>query len=450
MRRLGMVGTTFRRGGQEAVEAFALPVEDRAERIRALHEGCGFAESVYLATCNRVEVVFAGTGEISVAEYRERIFRVLSPERANSGEAAARGLHAYAGEGAAEHLFCVASALDSMVPGEAQILGQVKEAYHLSSELDLVGPRLHLLFEEAFRAAKRVRSDTGLARRPVSMISLTTGLLEERLGAGGGRLALIGAGDMPRQCAEVFAGRPGVEIVFVNRSFSGAEALAERFGGTAVALAGFRRDPGALDAVVTATASPEPILDEGVLSRIAGPEGVGGRLLVVDLAVPRDVDPAAAAKVGARLYDIDRLEGVAARNREERQKEVAEARVVLDEALDSLRRRLVDREMAPLVSALHRRYQRTVDEGLERLFAGGDGVLGAEQEERIRRWAGSLVKRFAHIPTLGLKSLAFDRGSEAVESFLAGVRAELGLESLDGGDASRIRAGTPGEEEPLP
>jgi hypothetical protein len=106
--------------------------------------------------------------------------------------------------------------------------------------------------------------------------------------------------------------------------------------------------------------------------------------------------------------------------------------------------------MAPLVSALHRRYQRTVDEGLARLFGNGEIVLGPEQEERIRRWAGSLVKRFAHIPTLGLKNLAFDRGSEAVESFLAGVRAELGLERLDGGDTSRMRAGTPGEEDSLP
>jgi glutamyl-tRNA reductase len=320
----------------------------------------------------------------------------------------------------------------------------------MSGELGLVGPRLRLLFEEAFRAAKRVRSDTGVARRPVSMISLTTGLLEERLGESGGCLALIGAGDMTRQCAEVFSGWPGVELLFVNRSFSGAEALAERFGGAAVALEGFRRDPGRVDALVTSTAAPEPILDGSLLRRIGERLGRGAGLLIIDLAVPRDVDPEAAAELGARLYDIDRLESVAARNRQERQEEVAEARVVLDESLDSLRRRMVDREMAPLVRALHRRYQRTVDEGLERLFGNGGEGLGREQEERIRRWAGSLVKRFAHIPTLGLKSLAFDRGSEAVESFLEGVRAELGLERLDGGDESRMQAGPRGGEESLP
>jgi glutamyl-tRNA reductase len=452
MRRLGMVGTTFRKGGQAALEALTFPPEERAERVRLLHERCGFGESVYLATCNRVEVVFAGKDGVSVAEYRERLYRVLaggtSGEGRGAGEReAARRFHAYGGEGAAEHLFCVAAALDSMVPGEAQILGQVKEAFHMSGELGLVGPRLALLFEEAFRAAKKVRRSTSLSERPVSMVSLALGLLQERLGDAGGRLALIGSGEMTRQCAETFAPRDEVGLVFVNRTFAAAEALAERYGGTAVALSGFQRDPGRIDAIVTATAAPRPILGHEVFARLKHAGGVSSPPLVVDLAVPRDADPEAAAAVGASLYDIDRLEAVAARNRKQREGAMAEARVVLDEALDALRRRLVDREMGPLVRALHRRYQRTVDEGLSRLFGNGGATLDSAQQERLSRWAESLVKRFAHIPTLGLKRLAFERGTEAVESFLNGVKGDLGLDTLNDGDSSRLQTDWSDSEE---
>jgi glutamyl-tRNA reductase len=427
MRQLGMVGLTFRQAGQSGLDRYTFPPDEIDSRARHLHEHCGFVESVYVATCNRVEIVFVGDAETSVAEYRHRIFSYFHPEAGDADPSARRILHAYEEEGAAERLFCVAAALDSMNPGDAQILGQVKSAYRRACDSGLVGKRLALIFEAAVRAAKRVRTETSLGSGALSMLSLALEVIDDRLDAKGGRIAVIGVGEMARQCGEVFGQREGVELLFVNRTPERAASLAREYGGRAKALADFLERPESADVIVTATGASAPILGAKFFEALPSRS-----TLVVDLAVPRDTDPEAARRAGIDLRDIDALEVVAARNRRRREAVVAEARQLLDEALTEVRRCVVERDMGSVVRAIRAHYADVARENLDQLFEGADAEFSVEARGRVERWARTFVNRCVHIPTVGLKHLAHEHGMEAVETFLIAFGDDFSEEWGDG------------------
>lgn len=417
MRHLGMIGTTFRRAGQSDLERYTLATDAaaRSAALSELHARCDFAESVYLATCNRVEVVFIGRPEVTVAEYRRRLYSYFHPDE--SGELAARAFHAYEGEGAAERLFAVAASVDSMNPGEAQILGQVKEAHRLAHQAGLAGQQLGWVFDEAYGAAKRVRTHTKLGEGTVSMLSLAGEWIEERLRQGTGSLVVIGVGSMAEQCAALFARRTTLKLTFVNRTVERAQALADAHGGSAMPLGEYLQKPLLSDVVVTATAAPQPLLDGNFFQRWQGPPP-----LVVDLAVQRDCDVQAAKSAGAALVDIDRLKVLAAQATRERQQALVTARTVLDEELDAFRRKVADRDVAPAVRLVREHYVRAVDTELTELFARVLTECDPEAQAEVRRWAQGVVNRLAHVPTVGLKRLAFEHGAEAVQAFMDGVQ----------------------------
>jgi len=421
VRYLGMVGVTVRRDHQGGLEKYTFAPEECEVQAKALHQACDFLESVYLATCNRVEVIFLCRRGTPVSEYRKRIhgFFTARKQAAGSAEstarAAAQSLHAYEKDGAAEHLFCVAAGLDSLNPGDAQILGQVKQALHTAQRLELAGAHLQMVFEEAFQAAKRVRSKTALGARPVSMVSLAFDLIDQRTKVPA-TVALIGAGDMTRQCGEHLRGRPGCTLLFVNRTVSKVAELATACGGRALALDAFLAAPGHVDVIVTATSAREPFLGRAFFASLRGAPP-----LVIDLAVPRDTDGKAAAAAGAQLCDIDQLRAEAERNRRAREAEIAEARVVVDEALEALRRRVVERDISPIVRDLRSQGQAAADELLKQLFNNGLAKLDEAHRDHIRRFGQQVVNQLLHLPTVGLKRLAHDHGMEAVEAFLQGV-----------------------------
>lgn len=418
-----MVGTTARRGGQESIAAFTFAPAEAEFAARELHQACDFLESVYLATCNRVEVIFLCKKGVGVSEYRHRLHDFFTgrgklPVVAHP-HAAAQALHAYEKDGAAEHLFCVAAGLDSLSLGDAQILGQVKSALQQAQKLGLAGAHLSMVFDEAFQAAKRVRTQTALGAKPVSMLSLAFGIMDERLAQGASTVAVVGAGEMSRQCGEHLRGRETLDLLFVNRTPSKAADLASQFGGRWMALQDFLDRPGHVDVVVTATSAREPILDGSFFSALTGTAP-----LVIDLAIPRDTDPVAAAARGAELHDIDRLKQRADENRRAREAEMAEARVLVDQALDALRRRVFERDLGPVLRDLRVHGQGATDELLQHLFTNGLAHLPEKDRDHVRRFGQQLVNRLLHVPTVGLKQLAHQHGIEAVETFLVGLRDE--------------------------
>ncbi|HVO34758.1 MAG TPA: glutamyl-tRNA reductase [Gemmatimonadales bacterium] len=413
MQRLGLLGLSYRTADQSVIARSALGAP-LGESIRRLHERCGFAESVYLGTCNRVEWVFVPPDDADPADLFPAIQRELPVEAAQC--------YQLTGEDAARHVFEVAASLDSMNPGETQVVGQVREAYRRSSELGLAGPRLHLLFEAALRAAKRVRRETALTARPVSMMSLALDVAGDL--PAGSTVAVVGAGEMAEEAADRLQKRHGLELLFTNRTLARAEALASLSGGRATALDRFVSDPPKIGALIAAVSVATPLFTRAVLERVKAAAG-SALPVVIDLGVPANVDGAAARTLGFRYYGVDDLRAQGEENRRRLEAEIAAARGVLEEELAEFRSAMLEKTLAPVLAAWRRRAQHTLDEGLTRLFTSEEGRWNEDERERIERWAASLVERLAHLPMVGMRKVAAEHGVEAAHTFLSAVGARL-------------------------
>jgi glutamyl-tRNA reductase len=424
--RIGLVGISWRDRRASALERFTVPREEREARLPTLAASIGVTELIYLATCNRVELAFAGDGRTPMTAYRRRIFAGLTGREPQPGEAE-HTFRIWQGEGAVEHLFLVAAGLDSARVGESEITGQFREAVELSSELALLGSRLEPVTAEALRVAKRVRPITEGRVGRVSLAEIAVRLVRDRLDRTPGPVALIGISPMTTQCGEQLA-RSGVPLIVVNRTVERAAALAATLDAGHRGLDQFRAAPDPVEALIVATGSAEPVLGRAELERLAGRSPSGEPPLVIDLAVPPNVAPEDALAADLPRIGMDRITERAATDRGHLLHQFADARALVDQALTDLRRQAAERLVGPMIAELRRRYRHTAVEGVERLFAKGLAGLGPAQREVVVRWAETLAHRFAHVPSVGLKDLAFRIGPAAVEAFFASADPELARE----------------------
>lgn len=449
LEHLGLVGISWRQDGSEALAEFALHQERAAVELADFARRLQLPELAYLATCNRVEIIFARSERTPVADLRRDAFRLLTGRAAANGEAERR-LRAWAGEGAAEHLFLTAAGLDSACVGETEIVGQVRLAQERALELGLCGPSLGLVFEEALRIAGRVRGGTKLAEGRVSLAEIALQRLRERIARTPGRIALIGVSPMTERAAVSLA-QAGLDFTVVNRSVDKAAELAARHGATHQSLEAFRREPPAVEALLTATGAGEPIFTEATLERLAAHTASGQPPLIVDMAVPGDVDAALCAKLAIPRVGMDDIVHHAEQNRTARLMEAGPAREQVDRALDELQDRFTERYYGPLFGALQQRYRRTAQEGVKRLLKKDLKGLGEAERAAIETWTEVLARRFAHIPCLGLRGLLHDGPDGSLEAFLNGLEPEFADElraALKGavaapGDAASPAAATP-------
>lgn len=463
MDAIGLVGLTFRSQGAAAVARFTVARDAREEAVAKLAAELGVAELVYLATCNRVEILYRERDGKRATDRRRDVFRVLTGQEPQPGEAEhlLRGWH---GEGAVEHLFVVAAGLDSAQVGEREIQGQLRDALDIARAANTAmfgrggngvstgagagtgsgaNGLLGRLVEEALRVAHQVHRNSALGEGRLSLAEIAADHLLERVRRVPGRVALIGVSPMTVKCGEALA-REHVPLVVVNRTLERAEELASALGnGFAMSLDDFRARPPRIEALVAATGAPEAVLDRACLERLAARSQSGEPPLVVDLAVPPDIDPAAARAAGLPRLGMDEINRQADEQRSRRQAETAAARELVDAALDELRHRLAERVLSPVLARINQRYRQTAAEGMERLLAKEGAGLDARQREALGRWAETLAKRLAHLPTLGLRGLASELGVEAVGTFLAAGDAELYAEFNDIAGALDPLAGNP-------
>lgn len=426
MHRTGVVGVTWRHRRTDTLAAFTIARDERDGRLPHLAAAIGVQELVYVATCNRVEFAFVADGSTPMVEYRRRIFAELTGRPPFSGEAE-QALRVWQGEGAAEHLFLLTAGLDSARVGESEVTGQVRESLELSRQLGLMGPRLEYVFGEALRVAKRVRPITEGKNGKVSLSDIALRHIDERLQRTPGAVALIGISPMTEQCARALAARD-VPVVIVNRTRERAEALALEIGGEARSLEEFRRAPDRVEAVITATGAREPVLGRGELERIAARTSSGESPLIIDLGVPPNVDPDVARAADVQRLGMHDISAEAAHDRDRLLLEFAEARAMVDSALTEMRRHAAERLVGPMIAQLRLRYRHTALEGVERLFERELAGVGEGEREVIRRWAETLARRFAHVPSLGLRDLAFEAGPNAVATFFGNAEPELARE----------------------
>ena len=396
--------------------------------MAALRDQVDAEELVYLATCNRVEVVFVAREGVPVETYRRRLHAALD---AGSDLPAERAWRAWAGEGAAEHAFLVAAGLDSARLGETEILGQLREALDTAREAGTVSWRLPLLLEEALKLGRRARSETGLDEGRTSLAEIGLDAVRSRLAGRPGRIAVLGVSPMTERCARELVAE-GCEVLVANRTLARAEALAAELGerASALSLEALRGSPPPLDALLSATAAEGPVLGREELSSLLDAAGTALGPLLVDFATDADLDPEACAALGLERVGMAEVLAEAERTREERLLQSGAARELVDEAVAAFGERIARRKADRSIAALRRSYEQTAQTQVERLIRKHLGELDEERQEVLRRFAGRLASHFAHVPATGLRELAATHGAELVNEFFA--RADQALaRSLD-------------------
>jgi glutamyl-tRNA reductase len=346
MERYLVVGTSFKESDGALRDVFHLPSVDR-DTLRDLHHALGASELVYVATCNRVEFVMRETRGVPDEAILERLMGYFAVKSDTLPTDAWRGaFHIHRGPQAIRHLFRVTSSLDSMVVGEAQILGQVKRAYHAAVDAGTACSYLECLFEEAFRCARRVRRDTSLGAGSVSMASLAVSAITSTDPPSEAAVALVGSGEMTSKVAMFLAGHGFRNLCLVNRTAEKVRELAERHQANVVTLDDFHENPPPVDILVTATSAPAPIFTARSLAPVLEARGAERPLLIVDLAAPRDSDPELDTHPGVRVVTIDDLREESRRNSEKRACAIdAAARgvaVAAESFPGAMKRRLVD------------------------------------------------------------------------------------------------------------
>jgi glutamyl-tRNA reductase len=350
-------------------------------------------EAAILSTCNRTELYVHGSDPQPVVGWLEDFHRVpkdsLSPY-----------VYALPGEKAVSHAFRVASGLDSMVLGEPQILGQMKQAVRHAEAAGSLGLVLNRLFQRTFAVAKDVRTRTDIGSASISMAAAAVKLAERIFPTiGSQRLVLIGAGEMIDLTATHFAARKPKSITIANRTLERGRQLAERFGAEAITLTEMPDRLHEFDIVVTCTASTLPILGKGLLERVVKMRR-HAPVFIVDLAVPRDVEPEAAELDDVFLYSVDDLSNIVRDNLQIRRESVAEAEAMIAEQTRSFLKWLEGRAVVPTITALHGHHEQLRAAELERarkLLANG-----TPPEQVLDVLARGLTNKFLHAPVQAL------------------------------------------------
>lgn len=369
--------------------------EDRlVAALRTLRQENGIAEVVILSTCNRTEVYWAGSA--SGAELSQWLER----HHGNNLDLAS-SLYVHQEQRAVEHAFSVASGLDSMVLGEAQILGQLKDAYRVAQESGSTGPTLNKLFQAAFSAAKRVRSETQIGANAVSLASATVKLARRMYSdLSAHAILLIGAGEMIALTARHFSTAGIKRLVIANRTLSRAHALAGEVKGHAVDLSHLDKELVEADIVISCTASPAPLI-----TKAAAAAAVRARrhrpIFMVDLAVPRDIDPAVADLQDIYLFSIDDLQQLVDENRQSREVAAGGARVLIGEEVARFLAESRASDAGPAIRTLRQQADTIRQQTLEqarRLLSAGKSA-----DEVMEYLANTLTNRLLHAPTQALR-----------------------------------------------
>ncbi len=419
MERIGVIGASYRTTTVERLSRAALPAESRREALPALARLAGFDEMVYLATCNRVEIYFRAAEPARDEDLLFHLGRGLADLAEGVELPPEEELYILRGEEAVRHLFRVTAALDSMMVGEAQIAGQVKEAHELAHELELLGGVLDQAFHEAFHLGKRVRTETELTRRPVSLVTLVERRLAEHLAATSSPVLILGAGEMAAETLRLIRKGDGERRVLVaNRTPRRAERLAARDPRAhALPLDSVLAAPPAVATVVAATSAGEILLGPDGAAAIVRQLPADETLLVVDLALPPNVDPEVGGLERVRYLGIEAMRAEAEENRRRRLAEIDRCEALVEHQIEILNRRLLDRALSPVARTLHESFSEIGERTLERALARELRALGGAEREAVERLTRYLVKRLVQVPLRGLKGAAAAHSTAVLEAF---------------------------------
>ena len=432
---LFLLGVSHRTAPVDLRERLDFSSRDLGAAVEAVAARPSMAESVVLSTCNRSEIYVASPDP---ARAREELVSFLSDYHHVPTHAFQPHLFALENSAAVAHLFRVAAGLDSLVVGEPQILGQVKDAFQSAADKRCVGPLLSHVFRWSFGVGKRVRTETALGEGAVSVSFATVALARKIFGRLlGRRVLVVGAGEISSLTARYLRSQEVGEIVITSRTHAHAETLAAEVAGMAVPWDGMIAALGAADIVITATGSQRPIITRAQLETVKGRRS-GSPLFIIDVAVPRDVDPAVGDLEHVFLYNIDDLQIIVQENLSRRAAEIERAESIVNQEVTKYMTWQRSRGAVPTVVALRQRFETIRRAELQRL----DGKLGAlppDARARVDEVTRLIVEKLLLEPTEQLKALPDE---ETQAAYTEAVNRLFRLQDHDAPDQS----GQPGAE----
>jgi len=396
--KINCVSTKLGKASLELLEALTLPEDKRVSQLTGLKKYLDASELVYVATCNRVEfIVYAPESAYDAADLRNRIldFFFCVEGGTRKLEFEPDNFRLFSGLDAVRHIFDVAASLDSIVIGEAQILGQVKDAHRFCQDNDLCGDLLDRLLSAAYKAAKMVRTDTELGKKPVSMASLVSLRLDQILvEIPEAKIAIIGSGPMTIKMAEIIRKHHTNRMLFVNRTIAKVEAIAEKYNGTAVGLDEFLAGAAQADIIISSTASPLPIIGREDVSRIAA----GGKLYAFDLAMPRDFASELTDSDTLEIWNLEKLNILAQANRRDRFRTVDQASRIIDDQVRQYLQKEITQIISPIFDSALDESMAMAQEGLANLFSGKLSHLSQQDRDLIFYWSKKVLARACYLP----------------------------------------------------
>jgi glutamyl-tRNA reductase len=424
MSELLAIGVSHKTAPVEVRERLALPDQRAYEFVRDLRGAADVHEAVAISTCNRTELYLV-VGDAVEAE--STVLAMLASQAGIRPTGLASAIYSHRNCDAARHLYRVTAGLESMIVGEAEIQGQVKRAYETALTKETTGPLTNRLFEAALKTGKRARTETAISERQLSLPGVAVALAREQLGSLQGRVVVIvGTGETSELTARALADSGGLPVFVASRRRDRAVSLARRYGGESVS---FDELPEALeraDIVVAATASPHVLLEARELAAVMDLRR-DRPLLLIDLAVPRDIDASCGEIGGVSLHDIDDLQAVIARNRRVRQAEARKAEGIIEEEIQHFATWLGSLEVLPTIAALRTRATE-IALAVVHDNAGKWESASPRDLERVDAMARAIVNRVLHDPTVRMKELRDER----VHARMALVRDLFGLADDDG------------------
>ena len=394
----------------EIRERLAIPAERLADAIRTLAHQPGVREGIILSTCNRVELL---TLQEDSASSGADLLRFLEEYFAVAPATITPHLYEYREREAVRHLFRVASSLDSMVVGEPQILGQVKESYTVAREVGAVSGSLDTLIQRAFTVAKKVRSETQIGSSSVSIASVAVDLARKIFGTLQGKtVLLVGAGKMSELAARHLIQQGASNILVANRTQERAEKIALRFNGGVIPFDTLYDQAARADIVITSTGAPQKLF-----GRSHGQHFLHSRrnrpMFFIDIAVPRDVDPRMNEIEGCFVYDVDDLQQVAAANLADRSREAAAAETIVTREVDKYQQHVQSLDAAPAIRSLQEHAEALRQAELRRTAARLAG-LTADQQAAVDALTRALTNKFLHAPMTALREAAREGDARAL------------------------------------
>ncbi len=397
---LVIVGLNHKSATVEIREKLSYSDEILGDSLKALCGSYGVNECVILSTCNRVEIS-AVSSDIEKGVWEVK--RFLAESSKIPLEELDEHLYVHKGQDAVRHLFRVAAGLDSMVVGEPQILGQVKDAYGNAVHFDTAGVVLNKLYHKTFSVAKRIRTETRIGAAAVSISFAAVELGKKIFGDITGKtVMLIGAGEMAELAARHFLNAGVREIMITNRTYERAVELSRTFNGTAIMLREFPHFLKEVDIVVASTASPKFIIKPEMVREVMR-ERKYAPMFFIDISVPRNIDPLVNNVDGSYVYDVDDLENVVNANLKERSKEAGEAETIIDEEIDVFYQWVKSLNVVPTIIALKNSFNDIRKSEMQKAFSMMNDDLTDKQRETIDAMTVAIIKKILHNPVQHLK-----------------------------------------------